>query len=197
MKRLLQWTFNSMAAVSALLFVATCVLWVRSYFAAQRIALSRFDDEKNRTYWTWDEIQIGWGGIGFNRVVQSGDRATYRQFIRSMLAKTSAQIPLFHRAGPAEYPNFHVGVGDSPRFGFKWGGFSHGRSGVRPQSSGFQFVAPFWCLFLASLFLPAAWAWRRRSGCGVGLCPACGYDLRARPDRCPECGTVPTAKATT
>jgi hypothetical protein len=56
---------------------------------------------------------------------------------------------------------------------------------------------PFWLLMLITLPLPAVAAYhkltRRRSS--PLECPACGYDLRGTPDRCPECGAVPAAAA--
>ena len=52
-----------------------------------------------------------------------------------------------------------------------------------------------WPVALVTSLVPIAWLrWRRRRLRDLGLCPACGYDLRATPDRCPECGTVPTAR---
>jgi hypothetical protein len=50
---------------------------------------------------------------------------------------------------------------------------------------------PFWFVGIGS----AALAWRshrRLSGLRVqpGLCRACGYDMRATPNQCPECGAL-------
>ena len=53
---------------------------------------------------------------------------------------------------------------------------------------------PEWFLLTAPAILPAFWIYRRAKSRHIsppGLCLKCGYDLRATPNRCPECGTVP------
>jgi hypothetical protein len=50
-----------------------------------------------------------------------------------------------------------------------------------------------WTLFIGRLAPSAVWWIRARAVRPPGICRVCGYDLRATPDRCPECGNTPTA----
>jgi hypothetical protein len=80
-------------------------------------------------------------------------------------------------------------------FGY-WRWISEGDTG----QLGLWIAVPYWGPALLTAILPAIWfacLGRDLRRNRLGLCRACGYDLRASKDRCPECGTPisPEAKA--
>jgi hypothetical protein len=72
--------------------------------------------------------------------------------------------------------------------------FLHGgRSAGMPTSwrvSGYELIVPLWFVAVVAAAVFALLFRLTRPRPTPGLCATCGYDLRASPDRCPECGAV-------
>jgi hypothetical protein len=85
---------------------------------------------------------------------------------------------------------------------FRWGGFGFSRSAdwrmgnrvIAADPGCWAVDSPYWFWCMLTLLVPArrsiGWI-RGRHRSSRGRCARCGYDLRATPNRCPECGTVP------
>lgn len=77
---------------------------------------------------------------------------------------------------------------------FGFGAFRNTWSDYEKLVYGTYLVIPDWFLVMAFTIMPLLWfrSHRRPFQSHDGyLCPACGYDLCATPDRCPECGDFP------
>jgi len=82
---------------------------------------------------------------------------------------------------------------------YDWLGFGYvNANGSVPGFRQRFLLLPAWFLCLVTGAAPALWAVRlatdrRRRRIRRGLCAGCGYDLRATPGRCPECGRIAPA----
>ena len=76
-----------------------------------------------------------------------------------------------------------------PELRFIW---SFSSSMIRPGLIKTIVEFPVGAIAFALLLINVAWYWRDfRKRPRPGFCRNCGYDLRATPDRCPECGHQP------
>jgi hypothetical protein len=90
-----------------------------------------------------------------------------------------------------------------PPTGFRLTSADIRHDSTQPAYSAFSFdmtngrvhvCVPHWFVLAMFAAVPAAWLSlyaRIRRRLTRGRCTSCGYDLRATPDRCPECGAIP------
>jgi hypothetical protein len=176
---------NLLAVLSLLLCAASVCLWIRGAFHFDSVTFVRDTHEwllTNRPF-----------GVYFANVEFEAP------LTRAGWARYTRPVAPWDRTVLSEH--------------WSWAGFRAGRfqAGIKgktipdrmrgaPMPSGVvRFVViSHWFLVVATLTLPAIALLRlhrHRRRRMTGLCSSCGYDLRASPQRCPECGTPAGAGA--
>jgi hypothetical protein len=77
-------------------------------------------------------------------------------------------------------------------------GLGYRKTQYANERASYSVYVPHWLGALAFALLPTVWyvrVVRPRRRSVAGCCVRCGYDLRATPAQCPECGTPATANA--
>jgi hypothetical protein len=180
MKRLGRWLFNFAAVVSGGLLILAIALYVRSFVEWDEIRLVRLTDAPTATYETTYGVSQSRGTILF-----CAERETTRH-------PNSTPIPQEYHWVYLKHPVVTVRTLGST---WQYGGIGFGVSGAKATNAALQgkdVFVPHWAIVLLASVLPIAWLARRRfSAAPSGYCTNCGYDLRATPTRCPECGAIP------
>ena len=185
MRRLRRILVNGFTVLSLVLMVLVAALWVRSYrftdalfweSAGRGHALST---ARGRLVWNWN----------WNPPSTAPARQPRRRFD-------------YHRMQPYTAPTYASAygsfqLGDTfPQWqfaGLNWYGV-RSAGGIRSATG----VMPLAYLAAATALLPTSMALRQARSFlrstrahRRNVCHSCGYDLRATPERCPECGAMP------
>jgi 4-amino-4-deoxy-L-arabinose transferase-like glycosyltransferase len=193
------------AALSLLLCIAVSVLWVRSFAVTDRFESSRIRRQADNSIRTaWFELTSGgriWLRMQFAHVGRPGQGWAWDSYYERA-DKSGGQRRYWFRREPNHlaYPQSDDIFGGPAWDATRWGPLrSRTWTQREPQVPFIQrninLGVSHWFLALLLAILPARalsrmiGRWRReRLRRRAGLCAACGYDLRATPARCPECG---------
>jgi hypothetical protein len=183
--------FNIATALSLLLCVALAALWVRS--------LRHFELVQVR-YAHWPQAdELHSCSLGFS---------WYSNTLRLQLIRVPFAPAHFRGRSDDRLRDFRVTHPPGLRWNFVGENVTRFMNGYAPGFAAGHYpytmgpaargdrsvlaVRP-WLPALLTAVLPAAWLIRFRQARRAlrrGLCPTCGYDLRASPERCPECGAA-------
>jgi hypothetical protein len=163
MKGLARHTFAICLAISLLLVLTVVVFWARSYWVIDGFGRGQFGDKGS---WRVSSVRGVIKVSLFRQMSQSENRASSNWHQNRVFFSTGDLAP----SSPTQ-----------PVSGIF----------VRERWAAIPYWLPVAILGLTTALMISA-VWRRyRSMRWVAhqRCVNCGYDLRATPDRCPECGT--------
>ncbi|MGE5611596.1 MAG: hypothetical protein ACM359_20265 [Bacillota bacterium] len=188
------------SAISLVLCIGAALLWVRSYWAADNIEWSvsqkygRLYTHNGHIWVHQSQLYRADGNPGF-----FSSRFSYQTTQPATAAKEERELirelEFNSRMRGTFVRKNHLGVQY----------MCYGRPPIKYSTTPFTsyLSLPLWpfplilavipTLHLSSLLYRRFRSRHRRSR---GLCPTCGYDLRASQDRCPECGTLIPANTT-
>ena len=181
--RMWRWALNLTAILSLALAIAAGVFWVRSQWFLDSATIQ--DARSDRVEIT---TRPGTVDLVLRFLSHDPNPVSFAQF-----KSVRWGSPIYTRPGSI-VGHRQIGIvrpAPDPEWAHRGFGLSEHRWSDNYVTC--SATAPFWFITLTTLVLPS---WisvrflRRERRAEHRLCRRCGYDLRATPDRCPECGMV-------
>jgi len=175
MKRCL---FNGLAAVTLLLCLVTAYLWMRSRYVRD----------------TWIVGYVGLNRVDAQNMTESRGFSLVSEFGEISITTFHLRHSFVSQQRPSGYRYLHsTGIPTSRGLCFGFDRLPQNPVTAGDIYRGVQIMRPDWFAMLPGIGVAAGLILRQRRLRKIrmiGHCRVCGYDLRATPERCPECGTV-------